>query len=1108
MHDGTLDFLASHDIIGVFDTRNNPALVTALSSTHHAFVKTDPRSTPGSGAAVLVAKGVLHVVQFVGFHPRIPLAWLRVHDTFIGFLYARPSLISSTHQQVQFLSVLHDEVVARQVCGRVVLLGDFNARLGDLPDGSDLPRRSVGPHNEFGSLLMGWASTVSLMTLTGRLDDGECTWRSGERSSRIDHAFVEPESLHAVTSWQVTNDFYGSDHKPMCMCLAVSNMPAPPVAAARLRWDFHKHAAYSDHIARDQAAALAIHSALDAGDVALADRTLTSLIHSAAEAAGMLCTPSRTRKPRALPLGQDALAVRAEVRRLRQAGQPVPPGLRHLWRSHVRTARQLFAEQARTRMREYLRDNPRIFWQTYNNRYSQAAAGVQSTDQWRDHYQRKFGDAVPAGVPLQPQSIPTDPHCVLMRPVTQLDVTVAFKQLGTAKAPGADGLPAEFVTKPRTQADGVLLLGVVTRMCNVVLQLGRMPESWKVKAVTPVFKAGPRCDPGNYRPIAVATTFYRIFTAIFAHRLTAFLHHEQPPGRLLDSQFAFRRGLSTEHAHLLLTTCCNLSLARGEPMALVQLDISQAYDTVDRDLLWVTLRQHGMPAAFVTLMQELYRDVPYVVRVNGQLSSPFYTSTGVMQGCALSPSLYNKYLRDCLAEVEQRCQHMGVRLRPGGDLHCVQADFADDIHGTVALRYVGDFVAIVEEVLAAKGQRLNRAKCKVLVVSRRPPASTHVAGLPVVPCLKILGLLYTHNSGWEPALQARAQQGASKTVLHMSRLYKFGCHRDLHMASLMNNVDVRPTLLFGASIWGGHGLAYEDPMAHKLQKAYSVLPREALGQPHCTAHWTITLMSGHMPLQHWVVRDFCRMWNRLLAVAQHNVLLSECVTQQLALLRANRSCWLKRWHDALRRLLPDVEVHGRLAQRLPVVESEVLDGLVHWYGKVLRAKGAHFILGPCPHRKIAYTYAMLFHCYLPGAGAWGRVPRPIAMSHGMPVHVREAWLHLFAGNAQVPARNFTCIKAAAYHHRLCAKCTMGVVADESHVFLRCPATAFTRDRFRLRLQWSNFFPTFVASNTTPHHHHVATFVHEALQRYHRAPVAATDDMTLWHRQLLLAQGRL
>ena len=153
---------------------------------------------------------------------------------------------------------------------------------------------------------------------------------------------------------------YGSDHKPLCMRLSLPHMPTPPAATQQLRWDFHKQRAYSDYIANDHAAACAVHDALDAGDVDLAHRTLTSLIYSAATSAGMLRGSSRTRRPASLPLGQDALAVRAEIRQLRQGVVPVPAGLRQLWRSHVRTARQLQADRSHLRMQEHLRSNPRI----------------------------------------------------------------------------------------------------------------------------------------------------------------------------------------------------------------------------------------------------------------------------------------------------------------------------------------------------------------------------------------------------------------------------------------------------------------------------------------------------------------------------------------------------------------------------------------------------------------------------------------------------------------------------------------------------------------------------------------------------------------------------
>lgn len=82
--DGTSEFLASHHVVGICDTRNNPAVADVLSTTHHAFLKYDPSNTPGSGAAILVAKDILPRAQFHGFHPHIPLAWLRLGEVSVG----------------------------------------------------------------------------------------------------------------------------------------------------------------------------------------------------------------------------------------------------------------------------------------------------------------------------------------------------------------------------------------------------------------------------------------------------------------------------------------------------------------------------------------------------------------------------------------------------------------------------------------------------------------------------------------------------------------------------------------------------------------------------------------------------------------------------------------------------------------------------------------------------------------------------------------------------------------------------------------------------------------------------------------------------------------
>jgi hypothetical protein len=167
------------------------------------------------------------------------------------------------------------------------------------------------------------------------------------------------------------------------------------------------------------------------------------------------------------------------------------------------------------------------------------------------------------------------PNCPLLRTITRQDVLQAFKNIGTAKAVGHDGIPAEFITKaflPVTASSATddpnshehLFAEVLVMMFNSVVATTHMPQTWKVKCIKPLHKAGDRTNCANYRPLAIANTLYRLLSNILSTRLTAFVHARsimpaQDP-MLLHTQFAFRPGHSVDHAHLVLATCCDSPL--------------------------------------------------------------------------------------------------------------------------------------------------------------------------------------------------------------------------------------------------------------------------------------------------------------------------------------------------------------------------------------------------------------------------------------------------------------------------------------------------------------------------------------------------------------------
>jgi len=113
--------------------------------------------------------------------------------------------------------------------------------------------------------------------------------------------------------------------------------------------------------------------------------------------------------------------------------------------------------------------------------------------------------------------------------------------------------------------------------------------------------------------------------------------------------------------------------------------------------------------------------------------------------------------------------------------------------------------------------------------------------------MKILGITYDSSGSTIKDLDIRASKGRSKVALAFARMSSLGCSRDLHINLLLLNMDIRPTLLFGAALWGHHQLS-TDLMSHPFQPVYSLLMRPAFQVQTSTMHWICTLMAGQLPV--------------------------------------------------------------------------------------------------------------------------------------------------------------------------------------------------------------------------------------------------------------------
>ncbi|KAL2090150.1 hypothetical protein ACEWY4_014838 [Coilia grayii] len=439
-------------------------------------------------------------------------------------------------------------------------------------------------------------------------------------------------------------------------------------------------------------------------------------------------------------------------------------------------------------------------------------SGISS--RWEEH----FRELLNRNTTVELETINQIPQRPIMEhlddPPTESEVLDAIRRLNNNKASGPDGIPAEILKQ-----GGPKLLSHIHSLLAKIWEKEKIPAELRDALIITIFKKGDKADCGNYRGISLLSSTGKVLARILANRLLPLSEEILP-----ESQCGFRPARGTSDmiftARQLQEKCREQHL----PLYMAFIDLTKAFDSVNRTALWRALSKIGCPNKYLKILRLLHDDMTVTVVGNGGCeTAPFKVHTGVKQGCVIAPTLFSIFISTILHLTTHNLPE-GLKLvyRTDGGLFNInrfrakskvltssimELQYADDnalvAHSEADLQGIMDAFARAYQLL---GLDINIKKTQILyqpapdTPSQRPKISVENNALENVDQFMYLGSLLSTKAVIDTEIHHRIGCASAAFARLRDRVFE---NRDILTKTklLVYQAIILPTLLYGADSW-------------------------------------------------------------------------------------------------------------------------------------------------------------------------------------------------------------------------------------------------------------------------------------------------------------------
>jgi hypothetical protein len=392
-------------------------------------------------------------------------------------------------------------------------------------------------------------------------------------------------------------------------------------------------------------------------------------------------------------------------------------------------------------------------------------------------------------------------------PIDPIAVVNIIKKLSNTRSVGYDDIPTHIV---KSTSD--IIAPVLSHLINMTFQQGVFPDKLKISIVKPIFKAGDKNFPGNYRPITLIPIFAKILEKAMYTRLMSFIKVNEI---ISDHQNGFQKGKSTSLATFNLINKIVDNVDKGHKTVAIFFDMSKAFDHVSHKLLLKKCETYGMRGLAYSWLESYLSNRRQIVEVVGSgpekmqqyyRSSVLYNRVGVPQGTILGPILFLLYINDLPLVTNHNCTLFA------DDISIVISDMKNQNYENVINTATADII----KWLNYNNLQVNIEKTKYIqFVNRGKKEKLNVVhnGQTLVECdtTTFLGFALDDRCTWK----MHVDKVCSKVNRFVYVLWRLTRITDMKTALMAYHAFVVSNLRYGILIWGNSSHVRRTLIAQK-----------------------------------------------------------------------------------------------------------------------------------------------------------------------------------------------------------------------------------------------------------------------------------------------------